>query len=293
MEEIIASLKAIPAAAASPLALIAYLATVGAWTLIAWRVRRHAVLLAHIQHLPLEDRIKAIQMELGYVEVPKGLSAEQYLRSRIHSFVFSGFVVLCAALVIIAGMAFYKRHEQSDRADNLIRQILGSPASSYMSAVNTLSNGRQMIAEAAGQIRPPLSKSELDDLVDRMAQQRMTGDQINQRLQQLSGTDRLRRSNDVLTKAAASADSQYKELADCFRNKNCEPGAEFSRMCAAVRSLQASIDAINSVAGKIPSVMMNASGAPSMFGGGSMDIDFQVVSAENIKYLATIICGNS
>jgi hypothetical protein len=85
MEEITAFTKAIPSAAASPLALVAYLATLGAWTLITWRVRRFRELLQKIELLPEPDRIKALQMELGYVPVLKGLTAEQYLRSRIHT----------------------------------------------------------------------------------------------------------------------------------------------------------------------------------------------------------------
>ena len=39
MDEFSAFLKAIPSAAASPLALVAYLAAVGAWLAIAWRLK--------------------------------------------------------------------------------------------------------------------------------------------------------------------------------------------------------------------------------------------------------------
>jgi hypothetical protein len=290
MEEILAFLKAIPAAAASPLALVAYLATVGAWTLIAWRVRRHSALLANIQHLPETDRIKAIQMELGYVEIPGGLTAEQYLRSRIHTFTFSGFVAVCVTAIIIAGMAFYKRHEQRDRADEYIREILGSPSSQYMSTVNTLANGAQMVSEAAAVIRPPLSKGELEELVERLALQRLSGEQINQRLHEISGTGRLRHANDVLARAAAMIDERYAKLAECFRSVNCAPGSEFPRMCAAVRSIKNNIDAINTAGRNIPGVNFNASGGPPMLGGGSMDIDFGMVSAKNVEYLAGSVC---
>ena len=162
MEELSAFLHAIPSAAASPLALVAYLAAIGAWTLIAWRVRRHSILLAHIHQLPEADRIRAVQMELGYVEIRKGLSAEQHLRSRIHTFLLIGFLAICVTVVVIAGMALYKSRDQKERADEYIRQLLGSPSSQYRSAANTLANGRQMISEAATEIKPPLSKEELD-----------------------------------------------------------------------------------------------------------------------------------
>jgi hypothetical protein len=291
MEEILATLKAIPAAAASPLALVAYLATVGAWTLIAWRVRRHSALLAHLHHLPEKDRITAIQMELGYVDVPKGLTAEQYLRSRIHSFVFAGYIALCVTGIVIAGMAFYKRNDAKDRADEYIREILDSPRTGYMSSTNVLSNGKQMVEEAAAEVRPPLSKGDLADLVDRLAIQRMNGAQINERLKQMSGTGRLQKANDVLGVAAKTVDDAFEKLADCFRSVMCAPGKEFARMCKTVLAIRENIAASNGSASKIPGVMMNLSGGPMNFGDGSMDVSFRAVSAINVEYLSKVVCG--
>jgi hypothetical protein len=293
MEEILATLKAIPAAATSPLALVAYLATVGAWTLIAWRVRRHSILVANIDKFPAADRKAVIGAELGHVDVPEGLSAEQFLRARIHGYVFMGWIALCITTVVVVATAFYKRNDKKDRADAYIREFLDSPSSTYMSSVNTLANGRQMISDAAGDVAPQLSKQQLDDLVERLVRQGMNGTQIDAQLKQVSGTDRLGRTNQAVLGAAATVDKQYGKLAECFRSSDCEPGSQFARMCTAVRAIKANVDALNEAARKIPGASINASGAPTNFGDGSMDITFNVVFAKTVNYLVTDVCGTS
>ena len=83
MDVILAFIRAIPSAAASPLALIAYLATLVAWAIIAYRVNRFRELMKRIELLPEGDRLAAIKAEIGRVDVPRGLTGEQYLRMRI------------------------------------------------------------------------------------------------------------------------------------------------------------------------------------------------------------------
>jgi hypothetical protein len=183
-------------------------------------------------------------------------------------YLFAGFLALCLTVTVVAAMGFYRIYEQKARADGYINEVLDAPSSEYQSAVDALANGAQMIAEARSEIRPPLSSAELQDVVDRLVQQHLNPDQINQRLQGISGTARLRRANAALAQAAARVDQKYEKLAACFRSVECRPGAEFDGTCAAVRSIRRSIDVINTAARRIPGVNLSASGAPPMFGGG-------------------------
>jgi hypothetical protein len=100
-------LAAIQSAATNPLAYGAYVITVAAWVIIAWRISRHRILLEHISALPPQDRLSALSLEMGTVQVKGGLSPEQWLRSRIHAYYFGGFCVVCATIFGIAAMAYY------------------------------------------------------------------------------------------------------------------------------------------------------------------------------------------
>jgi len=100
-------LSALQTAASNPLAYAAYLATVIAWFLIAWKVNRHRALLKRLDLLPEKDRLPAITLEMGAIQVKDGISPEQWLRSRIHNYYFAGFCVLCLTFFSIAALAFY------------------------------------------------------------------------------------------------------------------------------------------------------------------------------------------
>ena len=291
MDVILAFIRAIPSAAASPLALIAYLATLVAWAIIAYRVNRFRELMKRIELLPEGDRLAAIKAEIGRVDVPRGLTGEQYLRMRIHTFIFVGFLALCGTVAMVGIKAAYVVYQQMIRADNLTREILAPPNSDYMSAINTLSNGAQIVAEAAAELRPPMSKAELDDLVSRLARQRLNGEQISQQLADLAGTGRLKRANSVLASAAARADDAYGKVAACFRLAQCRPGFEAAMLCKALHGMKRSIDAINEAGRKIPGVNYNMSGTAPMLGGGSMDVDFSAIVAGNVDYLLSASCA--
>jgi hypothetical protein len=99
-------LAAIPEAAKSPYSLIAYAIAVAAWTAIAWRVQRHKILLTHIRALPPNDRLPAIRAEMGLPSLANDLTAEQYLRSRIHTFLFVGYLFTGAVVVIVLVVAY-------------------------------------------------------------------------------------------------------------------------------------------------------------------------------------------
>jgi hypothetical protein len=102
-------LNALPLAAKSPLAFCAYLLTLFAWFLIAWRVKRYRILLRYLKSLPARDRLAAIKAEIGAIEIKDGLTAEQWLKSRIHIFYFSGFCVVCVTILAIVALTVYIR----------------------------------------------------------------------------------------------------------------------------------------------------------------------------------------
>ncbi|MEH2530793.1 hypothetical protein V1277_002831 [Bradyrhizobium sp. AZCC 1588] len=292
MDVIAAFLRAIPSAAASPLAFIAYLATVVAWGVIAYRVNRFRELMRHIKTLPEKDRLPAIKAEMGVVDVPEGLTGEQYLRKRIHTFVFVGWLVLCAAVATVGLKAAFDVYQQMVRADNLTLELLLPPSSPYMSAVNTLANGPVMVSEAAAEIKPKMTQAELDEAVARMAREGMRAEQIAQRLRQLAGTDRLRRANEVLSGAAVRLDDAYSKLEACFRQVRCRPGFQVATLCKALASIRDFIVATNESARNIAGVNFNMSGTTPILGGGAMDVDFSAVGAANVNYLLSVACAS-
>jgi hypothetical protein len=105
MQFLIQALKALPAVAASPLALAGYVSVLASWTIVALRVKRNRNLLSRIEKFPPRDRLAALKAEMGVVDVPAGLSAEQYLRSRLHTNLLFAYIltaILLAALIALS-----------------------------------------------------------------------------------------------------------------------------------------------------------------------------------------------
>jgi hypothetical protein len=100
-------LAALQTAASNPLAYGAYIITVLAWLVIALKVQRHKVLLRQIGSLPETDRLAAISLEMGAPQVQGGVSAEQWLRGRIHTYYLVGFCALCVTVFAITALTFY------------------------------------------------------------------------------------------------------------------------------------------------------------------------------------------
>lgn len=101
-------LAAIKAASTNPLALVAYLATIGIWGLSGTRTRRLNLLLKYIKTLPAKDRLRAVVAEMGQVDIQEGLSPEQYLRSRIITYAFYAFIAACVTLTTVLAISFHQ-----------------------------------------------------------------------------------------------------------------------------------------------------------------------------------------
>lgn len=102
------ALQLIPSVATSPLALLAYALTIGAYVFVALRVQRHKNLLQHLSMLPEADRIKALQSELGQAKLRVGISPEQWVRNRIHHYYFLSFIATCATVIILVIILLYR-----------------------------------------------------------------------------------------------------------------------------------------------------------------------------------------
>ncbi|MGA7317752.1 MAG: hypothetical protein WBX22_27730 [Silvibacterium sp.] len=97
--------SALPTAASSPLAFAAYVLVIAAWLVIALRVKRNRQLLDHLEKLPDSDRLKALQLEMGAVQVRAGLTADQWLRSRLQLYYFLSFCLVCVVAVVVFAIA--------------------------------------------------------------------------------------------------------------------------------------------------------------------------------------------
>ena len=286
-EGIAGFLNAIPSAATSPLAFLAYIAALIAWVVIGLNTNRLRVIMPHISSLPKKDQIAAIHAAIGYVAIPTGLTGEEYLRRRIHTFVFSAFMALIAVIAFIIGLTFYKYYERRMVADNMINNILTAPSSDFMHAVNDINAGLTMVTNAAKEIGPEISPQDLVALVESLQRQHLNGEQINKRLAEAAGTDALRAVNQKLIKASEFLENTFTSLAICFRELACAAGNQFPLLCQYVTVINKNIHDANKAGRGIHGVSYNASKSGDMLGGGSMDVYFKEFSSKSVSYLAS------
>lgn len=93
-------LGALPDAATSPYAFVAYVFLVIASAVIAWRVKRNKNLLNVLEKIPPEQRAKLIATEMG-TPVPPGMTAEQWLKYKIHQYYLLAFlsILICGTVI--------------------------------------------------------------------------------------------------------------------------------------------------------------------------------------------------
>jgi hypothetical protein len=93
--------RLVEAASKSPLGLVALVALLVTWLLIALKVNRNQQLLKNLSQLPEKDRIKALEMEMGVVRLERGLTPEQWLKDRARTYYLIGFGVVCVTAIIL------------------------------------------------------------------------------------------------------------------------------------------------------------------------------------------------
>lgn len=94
-------LKALPAAATNPYALLSYLGFVIASVIVALRLRRYQSLLLHLKSLPLADRLSALKIETQGVELSTGITPEQWVRSKLYQYFFLAFLAACGVVLVL------------------------------------------------------------------------------------------------------------------------------------------------------------------------------------------------
>jgi len=174
----------ISAAAANPLALAALLLLVVAFVIVALRVRRYKHLLRHLGSLPENDRLKALEMEMGVVKVRKGLSPQQWLKYNLRKYFFYGFLIVCLTLVVLVAMLLH--HSGSGLKTNAGVDVSLAPSESVEvpasdptggsgnTAVSTLIQTSttwgepQMAEQQVPKEREVMYRSRLDDGVSRI-----------------------------------------------------------------------------------------------------------------------------
>jgi hypothetical protein len=115
-------LAALPIAAKSNAALTAFAIAAVAYTATMWRVSRN-----NIQKLSLEDRLAALEIEMGGVRLSSGVSPEQWIRSRIHRYYFFAFTVTVVLITVFTSLLFIYRDGRADISVELKQSLKELP----------------------------------------------------------------------------------------------------------------------------------------------------------------------
>ncbi len=99
-------LRALPETATSPLAFVAYLVTVLAWTAIILQTKRIKTILTNIEKIPETQRKALLETEMN-MKVPAKISPADWLKARRQRYFFLGGVVLLGTLLAIVAMAVF------------------------------------------------------------------------------------------------------------------------------------------------------------------------------------------
>jgi tetratricopeptide (TPR) repeat protein len=110
-----AFLTALPTAANSPLAFVAYLALVVAWFAIAFRTKRLNLILKQIDKFPEAQRRGVLRDEFG-LTLKEGLSAKDFLRGQRQKLVFVAFCAALLVVVVVASLATVRGIEMEKNA---------------------------------------------------------------------------------------------------------------------------------------------------------------------------------
>jgi hypothetical protein len=97
-------LAAIPSAASSPLALIAFLATIMAWVYTKLKTSRLKVVLPHILNIPERDRRKVIRELLGEI-VPESMTANEWIAQKKNGYLLIAYLATLAFILIVGALA--------------------------------------------------------------------------------------------------------------------------------------------------------------------------------------------
>jgi hypothetical protein len=150
-------IQALPTVAQSPLALIGYILLLAAWFVLALRVKRNKNLLEALEKIPSEQRLAALQAEMGNVSPPEDLTPQQWLSSRIHTYYFLGFLSILFSLTLIAVVTYILAPK--DPSENIFAEISSSESPSipeWMNGINIVSYSATVSSEEIVSIEPTM-----------------------------------------------------------------------------------------------------------------------------------------
>ncbi|WP_029874786.1 hypothetical protein [Rhizobium leguminosarum] len=138
MEFLTSAFQAIPQAAASPYALVAYVVAVLAWVAIAYRVRRNEIVITNIDKLPPGDRRVALEAEMGSAVVNGGISPEHWLKQKRQFYYFLGFLALLSVCVCVFVVATSVRQNETAKSKAELGAVLQERAQSFLASIDLL-----------------------------------------------------------------------------------------------------------------------------------------------------------
>jgi len=101
--------SSIKAAGCSPLSFAAYCVAAVAWLVISYRVARSNSLLKHIKSIPADERRGALADAYGGLRLKEGMSAQEFIRARIHRYLFWAFVAVVLVIGTVAAVATFPK----------------------------------------------------------------------------------------------------------------------------------------------------------------------------------------
>jgi tetratricopeptide (TPR) repeat protein len=133
--------------AKSPYALLAYIGVIIAWVYVVTARARLNKIAKIITTLPEKDRAALLAKE--YSTFPRsGLSAKDWIRSRIHNLMFWAFIALLVALTTLAIVALTLRHGAAEQANNNVRSAENTTKIKELLNIAKNQQGRGEYAEA-------------------------------------------------------------------------------------------------------------------------------------------------
>lgn len=112
--------ETLPIAASHPFALVAYICVLAAWVYNARTVQRNKNLLNKLQNIPEKDRARIVAGEMGFLNVPKGLSGNELLRRERQKQYLIAFIVFILAIVVVVAITL----SQSTPLDRVTRDAI-------------------------------------------------------------------------------------------------------------------------------------------------------------------------
>jgi hypothetical protein len=294
VETLAAFLKAIPSAAASPLALVAYLVIVIAWVVLSYRKGLIGAVGPHLQNVPKNKRAELLKAVLPGGDTPVGYTAEHYNANRNADRKLYAFYAVLATIVIVLAIAGYKAHNELDRSDGMIGEILDNPQT-IRTALANLERGPDLVAGAEedrpGDIPQDISANDLGEMIDRMRMGNSgmnNSEAIMRQLRDRSKGGRLLKASRISNEAVRQLDEKFEKLDNCYRETACANGKRAAELCRLTARILQDVGNVNGSTGG--GVTVDTTDAASNFGNGAMDPYFHALSTPHIRSLHSQAC---